>query len=148
MREIVLVVLLTALTLVLSSEAIAQDQSDPPIQEVFRSELVYPQEKGVFQLTSTTAFRKHKAVSNVISIEYGLTQPWQVDLEWESFARKVSEDGLVLRGSGDLRIHTKYSFVNIGGSNFHSAVGFELGLPAGSAKKESSLIKLSMNLTW
>lgn len=135
MRKLVLAAVLTALTLVSSSEAIAQDESDPPIQEVFQSELVYPQEKGVFQLTSTAAFRKRKEVSSVISIEYGLTQVWQVGLEWESFSRKTSEDGLVLRGSGDLRVGTKYSFLNIGGSNFHSAVGFELGLPTGSAKK-------------
>ena len=42
---------------------------------------------------------------------------------------------MISHGSGDLRVGTKYSFMNILGSHFHSAVGFELGLPAAGAKK-------------
>src|SRR4029077_682712 len=105
-------------------------------QGVFQTELVYPQEKGSFQLTSSFTFSKaNNEFANDLTLEYGLTHFWQIDLEWQSFARKRAVDGQILRGSGDLRLGTKYSFMNINGSNFHGAVGFELGLPAASLKK-------------
>jgi hypothetical protein len=77
----------------------------------------------------------NKKFSHELAVEYGLTRAWQIGLQWESFGRKTNEDGLISRGSGDLRLATKYSFMNMRGSNFHSAVGFELGLPGASVKK-------------
>lgn len=118
------------------STAVAQQQPEQPLQELFQSETVYPQEKGAFQLTLASQFGNvSKKFSNDLTVEYGLTHAWQIDLQWELFAWKKAEDGLISRGSGDVRIGTKYSFMNMGGSNFHSAVGFELGLPAGNAKR-------------
>ena len=135
MKKMLFVVVLLALVS-FDSEAMAQEESDQPLQGVFQTELVYPQEKGAFQFTSTSTFaRGNKKFSNDLTVEYGLTHAWQIELQWESFARKNNEDGLITRGSGDLRLGTKYSFMNMRGSKFHSAVGFELGLPATSAKK-------------
>jgi hypothetical protein len=136
MKEMLLIAVLLALSPGFGSDAMAQEERDQPVQEVFQTELVYPQEKGAFQLTSASTFGKvNKKFSNELSVEYGLTRAWQMGLQWESFARKTNEDGLISRGSGDLRLGTKYSFMSMRGSNFHSAVGFELGLPAASAKK-------------
>lgn len=137
--------ILTLATLIVGfrSAAMAQDHVDQPLQQVFQTELVYPQEKGAFQLTSAATFgRENKKFSNDLALEYGLTHAWQVELEWESFARKRTDDGLMLHGSGDLRLGTKYSFMNMRGSNFHSAVGFELGLPGASEKKGISERKI------
>jgi hypothetical protein len=143
MKRMLLIVLLLALTVGFGSDAIGQGDRDQPVQEVFQTELVYPQEKGAFQFTSASTFgRVNTKFLNELSVEYGLTPAWQIGLQWESFARKTNEDGLISRGSGDLRLGTKYSFMNMRGSNFHSAVGFELGLPAASAKKGISESKI------
>ena len=136
MKKTLFSVILLAVSLGQATRSMAQAGSDQHPQGVFQTELVYPQEKGAFQLTSSFTFSKaNKEFSNDLTLEYGLTDSWQIDLEWQSFARKKAFDGQILRGSGDLRLGTKYSFMNMHGSNFHSAVGFELGLPAGSAKK-------------
>lgn len=134
MKKILFMAALAATVVGFGSEAMAQ--RDQPLQELFQTEIVYPQEKSAFQLTSASNFSNlNKKFSNDLSVEYGLTHSWQIGLQWESFVRKKTEDGFISRGSGDLRIGTKYSFINIGGSNFHSAVGFELGLPAAGTKK-------------
>jgi hypothetical protein len=143
MKRMIFIAVLVALTVGFDSEALAQDESDQPLQGVFQTELVYPQEKGAFQFTSTSTFASgNKKFSNDLTVEYGLTHAWQIELQWESFGRKNNEGGSISRGSGDLHLGTKYSFMNMRGSNFHSAVGFELGLPAASAKKGISESKI------
>src|SRR5882672_7514598 len=139
LNKMFFIAVIVALPVGLGSEVLAQDGIDQPLNEVFQTELVYPQEKGAFQFTSVATFsRPDKNFSNDLTIEYGLTHAWQISLEWESFARKKADNGLMSHGSGDVRIGTKYSFMNIRGSNFHSAIGFELGLPAASAKAQIS----------
>lgn len=136
MKKTLFAAVILALALGHTTHSLAQTSDDEPLQEVFQTELVYPQEKGALQLTSSFTFSKaNNEFSNDLTLEYGLTDSWQIDLEWQSFARKKAFDGQILRGSGDLRLGTKYSFMNIHGSNFHGAVGFELGLPAASARK-------------
>jgi hypothetical protein len=134
MQRMLFIAVLLALTVGVGSPSVAQDERDQPLQEVFQTELVYPQEKGSFQFESASTFG-NKSFSNSLTVEYGLTHAWQIDLQWESFARKQTTEGLIAHGSGDLSIGTKYSFMNIGGSHFHGAVGFELGVPAASVKK-------------
>jgi hypothetical protein len=135
-KNILFIAALAALIVGFDPTAIAQEQRDQPLQELFQTEVVYPQEKGAFQFASTSNFSKvNKKFSNDLTVECGLTHAWQIDLQWESLAWKKTKDGSISHGSGDLRLGTKYSFMNMRGSNFHSAVGFELGLPAASAKK-------------
>jgi len=136
LKKAIFSAVILALSLGQTARSVAQTNDEEPLQEVFQTELVYPQEKGALQLTSSFTFSKaNHEFSNDLTLEYGLTPSWQVDLEWQSFARKKSFDGQILRGSGDLRLGTKYSFMNVRGSNFHSAVGFELGLPGASASR-------------
>src|SRR5258705_2669040 len=136
MMKTLFTVVLLAVSRGQATRAMAQAGSDEHPQGVFQTELVYPQEKGSFQLTSSFRFSDaDKDFSNDLALEYGLTHSWQVELQWQSFARKKAVEGLILRGSGDLRLGTKYSFMNIHGSNFHSAIGFELGLSGPSAKR-------------
>ena len=64
MKKMLFVVVLLALVS-FDSEAMAQEESDQPLQGVFQTELVYPQEKGAFQFTSTSTFaRGNKRFSN------------------------------------------------------------------------------------
>lgn len=135
MKRVLFNAMLAILIVGFGVNLVAQEHDDQPIEEVFQTELVYPQEKGVFQFTSTAIFSNaDKNFSTDLTFEYGVTHAWQISLEWESFARKKTGDGVMSRGSGDLSIGTKYSFMNMRGSNFHTAVGFDVGIPAASEK--------------
>jgi hypothetical protein len=129
--------------LILSSSTLCvsqQEKKEQPIQEVFQSELVYPQEKGELQLTfSSTMSRSTSArlFQTPLTIEYGLTDKWQVEFEWNANSyRHEFENDERTRGIGDVRFGTKYSFMNIKNSDFHAAVGLEVGLPTANLKKE------------
>ena len=104
-----------------------------PLQELIRTEVVYPQEKGELQLTLLS--RAGKAVNGSslsfpIEIEYGLTDAWQVGLELGTYSRVRNSDA-VSSGRGSVSLATKYSFMNINGSDVHAAVGMEAEFPGG-----------------
>ncbi len=114
----------------------AQERRQHPLEEVFYSELVYTQERGEIQLTLTSRLnrQRYNGFANHLTMEYGITEAWQSEIEWEAFTHKQSADGLRARGTGDVQLGTKYAFMNIRNSNFHSAVGIELGLPSGNVE--------------
>ncbi len=109
------------------------------LNEVFQAETVYPQEKGEVQLLLRPTFsdRDDRNLFQVpFSIEYGITDVWQLEVAWDTFVNRNPETGATTRGIGDLEISTKYSFMNIAGSDFHAAVGLEIGFPTGDIDKE------------
>ena len=111
------------------------------LEEVFQTETVYPQEAGEFQLQVSPTFREgdDRDIFQVpVSIEYGLTDHWQVEVEFESHVDRNPESGNSTQGPGDLEIGTKYSFMNIAGLDLHAAVGFEIGIPTGDIDRELS----------
>lgn len=117
------------------------DEREQPVQEVFQTALVYPQERGEVQLTYASRFSKgkgHSSLQTPLSLEYGITDRWQVEIEWNALSRRTETGEAATRGRGDLQIGTQYSFMNMRRSNFHSAVGFEVSLPTGSLEKELS----------
>jgi Putative MetA-pathway of phenol degradation len=117
-------------------EGEAQEQ---PIQEVFQTNLVYPQERGEVQFSYTSRFSKgkeHTLLQTPLSLEYGITDRWQIEVEWNALSRRTESGEATTRGQGDFSIGTQYSFMKMRGSNFHSAVGFEVTLPTGSLEKE------------
>jgi hypothetical protein len=126
------IILLTAPT-----SAPAQTAGERPLQELFQTETVYSQDKSETQVTFVSKFSKsagRKLFENSVALEYGISDGWQVTLEWSAANRLTTADGKT-RGSGDLRIGTKYSWMNLRHSNFHAAVGFELGVPTGNVAK-------------
>lgn len=115
----------------------AQTTDARPLQELFQTETVYPQEKGEIQFTFSSKFNKsaeRKLFETPVAVEYGLSDRWQVSLRMVR-DESTNNCGGKNRGVGDLQIGTKYSWMNIGRSNFHAAVGFELGVPTGSVGK-------------
>jgi hypothetical protein len=66
-----------------------------------------------------------------LRVEYGLTNAWQLEMQIETLHGLRTDGGERASGLGDLEIGTKYSFMNIGGSRFHTAVGADLTLPVG-----------------
>jgi hypothetical protein len=117
----------------------AEETHEQPLQELFQTDLVYPQEKGEVQLTFAPTFRRERdgSVWEIpISMEYGLTDAWQVEVEWFAFLQRRPSTGGTIRGIGDLEIGTQYSFLNIGGSLFHIAPRFSVRFPVGDIDKE------------
>ncbi len=67
------------------------DADEQPIQEVFQTELVYPQERGEVQLTFSPRYGKGGGQSLFqapVSVEYGITKNWQVEVEWDVQSRR------------------------------------------------------------
>ena len=62
--------------------------------------------------------------------EYGLTEAWQVELEWRTYSR-VRRGDVISSGRGAVSVGTKYSFMHIKGSAIHAAVGLEADFPGG-----------------
>ncbi len=124
------------------SKIVAQNDTEKnyyqPIQDVFQTELVYPQEKNEVQLSFFPAFRhsdNENYIGFLIATEYGLTDNWQISFEWNTFQGIFPDFGPSVTGIGDVDIGTQYSFMNIGNSNFHAAFGLELTVPLGNAEK-------------
>jgi hypothetical protein len=124
--------------------AFAQDaanEREQPLQELFQTGLVYPQERGEVQLTYSTRFSKGNGRTlwrSPLMLEYGITARWQVEIEFDLRSSRSETGEPKTRGTGDLSIGTQYSFMNLRSSNFHSAVGLEVTLPTGSVEKELS----------
>ena len=119
-----------------SSKVVAQESSEKkyyqPIQDVFQTELVHPQEKNEVQLTFNPVFGKNDGGSYLnlpMLAEYGLTDRWQVELLWNTLQTQFPENGTAYSEIGDLEVGTQYSFMNIANTNFHAALGFELEIP-------------------
>ncbi len=115
----------------------AQTADGRPLQELFQTETVYSQEKGETQFTFASRFSKsgeRKLFEAPVALEYGISDRWQVSLEWAATNRLTTAAGKT-RGAGDLQIGTKYSWMNLGRSTFHAAVGFELSVPTGNVEK-------------
>ncbi len=111
------------------------------LQDVFQTELVYPQEAGEVQFTLSPTFREgddRDIIEIPLGIELGITDFWQVSLEWQSHVNRNSREGSTTQGIGDLELGTQYSFMNIADELFHAALGLEVGVPVGDIDKELS----------
>ncbi len=102
-----------------------------PIQEVFQTELVYPQEKNEIQLTTAPTFLKFHSGNGLdipFKAEYGITDSWQVECEWIAY-QNTHLDNVVSKGVSDLQLGTKHSFMNIKNLPIHAAIGVEVDIP-------------------
>ena len=107
-------------------------QPEVPLEELFQTEVVYPQEKGEIQVTMTTRVRRvgeTTAIEVPLTLEYGLTDAWQIELEWGGFESENEFGGGTERGTGSLEIGVKYSFMDEEPDGFHQALGFSLDIP-------------------
>ena len=77
-----------------------------PIQEMFQSNLVYPQEKNEIQFTLFPSFRKNqntKKIRTLFEVEYGITDALQVIFEWEGLLYKNMKNDPKIAGVGHIR---------------------------------------------
>ncbi len=110
------------------------------LQDVFKSELVYPQEKSEFQFTLLPQFQKSNDFNSIIipfNAEFGITDSWQIALGLNSFQKIVPYSGSSVYGLDALQVGSKYSFMNIENTNFHAALGFEASIPLKNENSDS-----------
>jgi hypothetical protein len=109
-----------------------------PIEELFKTDVIYPQEVGELELELASAYQNHAGEDKwtlPVSLEYGLTDSWQVEGGWDSLVQRYPKNQTVVRGVGDLELGTQYSFMNISGSSFHIAPRFSIQVPVGDVNK-------------
>jgi hypothetical protein len=112
-----------------------------PIEELFKTDVVFPEEKGELELELASAYQNHAGGEgdNIwtipLSLEYGLTDRWQMEAEWDSMVQRFPKNESVVRGVGDFELGTQYSFLNIDGSLFHIAPRFSVQVPVGDVNK-------------
>jgi len=109
-----------------------------PIEELFMNDLVYPQNKGEWEFELASIYQNNRAADTFtmpLSVEYGLSDRWQVEAEWDSFINNNPRDGRTANGIGDLELGTQYSFMSIAGSQFHIAPRFTVGIPLGDVNR-------------
>jgi hypothetical protein len=108
-----------------------------PIQEMFQSNLVYPQEKDEIQFTFFPSFRKSDSSNNartLFEVEYGITDALQIIFEWDGLLYKNPNNGPTISGPGNIELGAQYSWMGLGDGNTHFSLGNLIELPVGPVK--------------
>ena len=107
------------------------------INEYFLTGSVYPQEQGEVQLTLLPSVSASETDRTVLpfAVEYGISDRWQVEVEWSPLTVVEPEQSRRRSSVGDVELSTQYSFMRIGGSMFHAALGFGVSLPTGDLER-------------
>ena len=110
--------------------AAGQERPSPkqPLQELFFTEVVYPQERHEVQLTFgafVDRTRADKSALAPVSVEFGLTNRWQIEAGWDGYSRYDNDPWRDLR-TQRLSLGTKYSFMHIAGAPVHAAMGLDV----------------------
>ena len=114
------------------SAAPARAQDVQALQELFQSEVVFPQDAGETQVTLAPQFSAGRGVTRQevqMGLEYGLTDAWQIGVDWPGYLREAPTGGPAVQGIGDLELATKYSWMNIADSHLHAALELAVVLP-------------------
>lgn len=112
-----------------------------PIQEVFQSDLLYPQEKNEIQFSLLPAFKSQSGENRYqteFELEYGFTDAWQLQIEWDGLIHRELFRAPDQTGAGDFSIGSQYSFMGLQDGYSHAAVGFNLGVPVGDVDRGMS----------
>lgn len=121
-RSFVTTGLLLATVSVFCSPARAQEAAEPlRPQDVFLSDLAYPQERQEIQVSlapGLPTFSDREGLQAPLVVEYGLTDAWQWEAAW-------SRPPLAAAAPHEFELGTQYSWLGLGGSGLHAALGVE-----------------------
>ena len=109
------------------------------MQEVFQSDLVFPQDGGELQFTLTPRFsggNNKDSVQVPLEIEYGITDQLQVEFGGDMLLTYFPEESNFASGFGDIKLGLIYSFMNISDKLFHVTLGAGVDRPTGDVDKE------------
>jgi len=121
------------------------DEWDPPLEELFRTELVFPQQQGELQLGTFPSYThgpEGNAFALPIGAEYGITDSLQIEAEWDVYihadAEQDEESG---SGQGNLQLGFMYSWIDIQDSGLHIAAGFDYEFASGDLKLQEDELR-------
>jgi hypothetical protein len=129
---------LAVIALLYPAAARAQEPGRQPLQELFLTETVYPQERGELQVTLGALVdrtRDDKAALVPFSLEYGITDRWQLEGGWDGHTQFHSAPFKHLH-TARFSVGTKYSLMNIHDSHVHAAIGIDTEFPKPGAFAE------------
>lgn len=118
--------------------AVADDDGEweQPLEELFLSDLVFPQERGEVQVTlsaSRADRQEGERLQLPLTLEYGITDRLQVELEWGGYRRdRFDADDRSSDDFGDAEIGVSYSWMAVGDSPWHIATGLEVPVDLGN----------------
>lgn len=104
-----------------------------PVQDLFASDVVYLQERGETQLEvkpSRLASDEGRTTTLTAVAERGLTDWWQLEVDWDAREWTRSPEGERSSQRGDLVVGSRLGWRCIGGSPYHLSVSADLELPA------------------
>ena len=115
--------------------ATADEEPAPPIEDLFKTDLVFPQGQGELQLSTFPTFRKGaegRALELPIGAEYGITDSLQLEVEWDAYIDfDANEADQSASGQGNVGLGLMYSLLDIGDRGFNAALGFEYEFASG-----------------
>ncbi len=106
-----------------------------PIEDLFLSEIVFPQERGETQLEFRPLWQRDpegRTSAVGLNVEYGLSNAWQIETEWDGLVSTRDPSGATTSGVGDVSIGSKFFLKCIKGSPYHLSVGADVEFPAGT----------------
>jgi hypothetical protein len=102
---------------------------NPPLNDFFQTDAVFPQDAGEWQVSAgadsaKSATQKTTALST--KLEYGVTDSVQAELEYTPYIRIQPTDGSgdAVHGRGNTALGLQKSWMNIGGSRTSIAAGY------------------------
>jgi len=130
---------LVACGLAYAEEEDAVEEWEQPVQDLFQSTLVYPQEQNELQATFSPRFHKGQEENLWIlpvSIEYGVTDAFQVGIGWEAYKHRDPDDEASEQGIGDVELEAMYSWMSISDLPIHAALSMGVLIPTGDEDKD------------
>ena len=134
---IIIVILIIPLYAFAEPEKTNSSTIPQPIQEMFQSNLVYPQEKDEIQFTLFPSFRKSDSSNNartLFEVEYGITDALQIIFEWDGLLYKNPNNGPTVSGPGNIEVGAQYSWMGMGDGNTHFSFGNLIEFPVGQVE--------------
>jgi len=125
--------------LVHAEEEDAAEEWEQPLQDLFQSLLVYPQEQHELQATFSPRFHKGQEENLWIlpvGFEYGVTDAFQLGAEWEAYKYRDSDGEPSEQGIGDVELEAMYSWMSISDLPVHAALAMGVLIPTGDEDKD------------
>lgn len=121
-------VILAGAMLLLNTLPLYAEEDFQPIDELFQTELVFPQEEGEFGIVLSPAYLKQNNGDSFllpVTFEYGLTRALQIEIEWQALVRTMPDQRGNDNGTGNLEVGFKYAWMDIDRAGLNIAVGME-----------------------
>ena len=116
-----------------------REEREQPIQDLFQSILVYPQEQNELQFTSSPQFHKGQDENQwllPVAFEYGVTDAFQVGAEWVAYRHRDPDDEPSEQGIGDVELEAQYTWMSISDLPVHAALAMGVLIPTGDEDRD------------